>query len=117
MNVSKAETQKRLQFLKDFFSSDPDASCRSAQRALKAAFGQEMRPLVVTAVKQKVIEAQNAAIINSAFLIPPGEYPRLSVQDITEVNPMLGLTPGDNSVIPASTDCGGDCSKCNCGGK
>jgi len=119
MKISKTETQKRLQFLRDFFSRDPDSSCQAAQRALKGAFGQEMRPLVVSAIKRGVIEAQNAAIISQALAITdtvrefnPKADPGLLVNIFTP-----GLTPGDNSVIVAPTGCGGDCSSCNCGGK
>ena len=102
MKISKSETQKRIRFLKDFFSSYTDASCRRAQQALRAAFGQEMRPLVVSAVKKEVIEAQNEAIISQGFVIPSGKYRELV---LTGVNPMLGLTPGDNTVILAPTGC------------
>lgn len=88
MRISREETSKRLLFLKDYFSRDPEASCRSAQEALKSVFGQAMRPLVVSAAKQEVIDAQDAAI-QAGFQL---------------------------RAIP-DVGCGGDCSKCSCGGK
>jgi hypothetical protein len=106
MKIHKIETQKRLLFLHDFFSNNPEASCRSAQKALKETFGQAMRPLVVTSVKAQVIEAQNSAIAQ-AFGIKA--LPDVQVE-------LPDLTPGSSEAMVIS-GCGGDCSKCECGGK
>jgi hypothetical protein len=114
MKIHKIETQKRLLFLHDFFSNNPEASCRSAQKALKETFGQAMRPLVVTSVKAQVIEAQNSAIVarNTATI-----FQAFGIKALPDVQVELpDLTQGSSEPM-LITGCGGDCSKCECGGK
>lgn len=55
MRISRVEVQKRQAFVTNYFRQNPKNTIREAQAALKAEFGQEMKPTTVIQLRAQVL--------------------------------------------------------------